>query len=89
VLKYFALGCFAVGKENAIINLLNHLMPNISDLTLHFIDAVFEAFDPLRVALGPGVLLQYILLGLFHPARKARSQFWRCIIPWSYITATA
>jgi splicing factor 3B subunit 1 len=77
VVKYFALGCFAAGKEDAMIHLLNHLLPNIFESTLHFIDAVFEALDALRVALGPGVLLQYILAGLFHPARKVRSQFWR------------
>jgi splicing factor 3B subunit 1 len=75
--RNFALGCFAAGKEDALMDLLNHLMPNIFESTLHFIDAVMEALDALRVALGPGVVLQYVLAGLFHPARKVRSQFWR------------
>jgi hypothetical protein len=57
VLKYFASGCFAAGKEDAIIHPLNHIIPNTFDLTVHLIDAVFDALDALRVALGPGVSL--------------------------------
>jgi splicing factor 3B subunit 1 len=75
--RNFALGCFAAGKEDAILHLLNHLIPNIFESTLHFIDAVMDALDAIRVALGPGIVLQYVIAGLFHPARKVRSQFWR------------
>jgi splicing factor 3B subunit 1 len=77
VVKNFALGCFASGREDALMDLLNHLMPNIFESTLHFIDAVMDAADAMRVSLGPGIMLQYVLAGLFHPARKVRSQFWR------------
>jgi splicing factor 3B subunit 1 len=77
VVEKFALGCFASGKEDALIHLLNHLLPNIFESTLHFIDAVMDALDALRVSLGPGICLQYCLAGLFHPARKVRSQYWR------------
>jgi splicing factor 3B subunit 1 len=70
------LECFATGKADAITHLLNHLIPNIFESRLHFIDAAFEALDALRVALGPGVLLHYIFAGLFHPEKKVKSQFW-------------
>ena len=75
--KNFTIGCFAAGKQDAIIHLLNHLMPNIFETTLHFIDAVIDALEAMQLTLGPGIILQYVMNGLFHPARKARSQFWR------------
>lgn len=31
----------------------------------------------LTLALGPAVILQYLLQGLFHPARKVRNVYWR------------
>jgi splicing factor 3B subunit 1 len=31
----------------------------------------------MRVGLGPGVMMSYILAGLFHPARKVREVYWR------------
>ena len=31
-----------------------------------------DAIDAMRVTLGPGILLSYVLQGLFHPARKVR-----------------
>ena len=73
----FAIGCFASGKEDAILHILNHLIPNIFEPTLNFIEAFMNAMDAMRLTLGPGVTLQYILAGLFHPARKVRSQYWR------------
>ncbi len=30
-----------------------------------------------RLALGPCVILLYLLQGLFHPARKVRNVYWR------------
>ncbi|KAH0792256.1 splicing factor 3B subunit 1 [Histomonas meleagridis] len=75
--KNFALGLFASGKEDILIHLLNHVVPNVLESTMHFIDAVMDAIDAIRVSVGPGIVLQYTLGGLFHPARKVRSQFWR------------
>ena len=34
------------------------------------IQAFFDAVDGMRVAIGPGVVFRYVILGLFHPARK-------------------
>ena len=41
------------------------------------VSAVHEAIEGLRAALGPAVMLQYLLQGLFHPARKVRNVYWR------------
>lgn len=75
--RNFAIGCFAEGKEDALIHLFNHLIPNIFESTLHFIDALMDSIDAMRLSLGPGIVFQYTLAGLFHPARKVRSQYWR------------
>ena len=73
----FVIGCFASGKEDAILHIFNHLLPNVFEPSLHFIEAFMNAMDAMRLTLGPGVVLQHVLAGLFHPARKVRSQFWR------------
>jgi splicing factor 3B subunit 1 len=36
-----------------------------------------DAVEGCRVALGSGVLLGYLLQGLFHPARKVRETYWK------------
>lgn len=36
-----------------------------------------EAIDGCRCALGAGIILQYTLPGLFHPARKVREVYWK------------
>jgi splicing factor 3B subunit 1 len=36
-----------------------------------------EAIEGMRVALGPTILLNYCLQGLFHPARKVREVYWK------------
>jgi splicing factor 3B subunit 1 len=38
-----------------------------------------DAIDGLRLALGPSVILNYVLQGLFHPARKVREAYWKVI----------
>lgn len=73
----FVLGLFGQGKEDAIIHLLNHVIPNIFENTLTFTKIFMETMNAIRASLGPGVVLQYVLSGLFHPAKKVRSQYWR------------
>ncbi|KAA6355168.1 MAG: putative Splicing factor 3B subunit 1, partial [Streblomastix strix] len=76
-LKHLALGVVGLGKEDAITHLLNCLWPNIFETSPHVISAVFDAIDGCRVCLGGGRILQYVLQGLFHPARKVREVYWR------------
>jgi len=75
--KHIALGVAGLGCEDALLHLLNLVWPNIFETSPHVINAVFDAIEGLGVALGPGVVLQYLLQGLFHPARKVREVYWR------------
>jgi len=43
----------------------------------HVINAVTEAIEGCRVCLGPAIVLNYTLQGLFHPARKTRAIYWK------------
>uniref|UniRef100_A0A0E0N9T2 dolichol kinase n=1 Tax=Oryza rufipogon TaxID=4529 RepID=A0A0E0N9T2_ORYRU len=65
-----ALGVAGLGCEDALVHLLNYVWPNIFETSPHVINAVMEAIEGMRVALGPAVILNYCLQGLFHPARK-------------------
>ncbi|TDH72067.1 hypothetical protein CCR75_008666 [Bremia lactucae] len=75
--KHLALGVAGLGCEDALVHLLNFVWPNIFETSPHVINAVFEAIEGCRVALGPHVILQYVLQGLFHPARRVREVYWK------------
>lgn len=77
VVQHIALGAAGLGCEDALIHLLNHVWPNIFESSPHLIQTVTGAIDGCRVALGPAIMLNYILQGLFHPARKVREVYWR------------
>jgi len=77
VVKHMALGCYGMGREDALQHLLNYVWPNIFETSPHVINAVLEALEGLRVCLGSHILLQYTLQGLFHPARKVRNAYWK------------
>lgn len=74
---HLALGVRGLGAEDALTHLLNHVWPNIFETSPHVINAVMFAIQGLTVALGPGIMLLYVLQGLFHPARKVREVYWR------------
>lgn len=38
---------------------------------------MLDAIEAMRVALGPGVVLNYVMQGLWHPARRVREIFWQ------------
>ncbi|KAJ4776619.1 Splicing factor 3B subunit 1 [Rhynchospora pubera] len=75
--KHMALGVAGLGCEDALVHLLNYVWPNIFETSPHVINAVMEAIEGMRVALGPAVILNYCLQGLFHPARKVREVYWK------------
>ncbi|XP_049850593.1 LOW QUALITY PROTEIN: splicing factor 3B subunit 1-like [Schistocerca gregaria] len=77
VVKHISLGVAGLGAEDALTHLLNYVWPNIFETSPHVINAVIEAIDGLRVALGAPILMQYLLQGLFHPARKVRQTYWK------------
>ena len=57
--------------------MLNYLFPNVFEVSPHVINAVLEGIEGLRIALGPGLILHYVLQGLFHPARRVREVYWK------------
>ncbi|KAI6783761.1 U2 snRNP component-like protein [Emericellopsis cladophorae] len=77
VVKHIALGVVGLGCEDAMIHLLNLLYPNLFETSPHVIDRIVEAIEAIRVAVGPGVVMNYVWAGLFHPARKVRIPYWR------------
>lgn len=77
VVKHMALGVVGLGCEDAMMHLLNLLVPNLFETSPHVIDRVIEAIDAIRVAVGTGSVMNYVWAGLFHPARKVRTPYWR------------
>lgn len=77
VVKHIALGVVGLGCEDAMVHLLNLLYPNLFETSPHVIDRIIEAIEAVRMAVGPGVVLNYVWAGLFHPARKVRQPYWR------------
>ncbi|KAH8676023.1 U2 snRNP component prp10 [Xylariales sp. PMI_506] len=77
VVKHIALGVVGLGCEDAMIHLLNLLYPNLFETSPHVIDRIVEAIEAIRMAVGPGLVLNYVWAGLFHPARKVRTPYWR------------
>ncbi|KMZ65686.1 Splicing factor 3B subunit [Zostera marina] len=75
--KHMALGVAGLGCEDALVHLLNFVWPNIFETSPHVINAVMEAIEGMRVALGAATILNYCLQGLFHPARKVREVYWK------------
>jgi splicing factor 3B subunit 1 len=78
IVKHLALGVAGLGCEDSMMHLMNLVWPNCFETSPHVIGAVMEAIEAMRVTLGPGVLLSYVLQGLFHPARKVREV--RCLV---------
>lgn len=74
--KHLSLGVAYFGCEDAIVHLFNHVWPNILETSPHVIQAVMDAMEGFRIALGPGILYRHIIQGLFHPARRVRSIMW-------------
>ncbi|CAG8974427.1 hypothetical protein HYALB_00004123 [Hymenoscyphus albidus] len=77
VVKHVALGVVGLGCEDAMLHLLNLLYPNLFETSPHVIDRIIEAIDAIRMAVGPGLTMNYVWAGLFHPARKVRQPYWR------------
>uniref|UniRef100_A0A6A7G0V4 Splicing factor 3B subunit 1-like n=3 Tax=Hirondellea gigas TaxID=1518452 RepID=A0A6A7G0V4_9CRUS len=76
-IKHMALGVAGLGCEDAMLHLMNYVWPNIFETSPHVINAVTEAVDGMRLAIGPALVLLYVIQGLFHPARKVRNVYWK------------
>ena len=76
-ISHLAVGVYGEGCEDAIVHLLNYVFPNIFEVSPHLNKAVLAAIESCRQALGPPVVLMYVLQGLFHPARRVREVYWK------------
>ena len=76
-IKHISLGVAGLGCEDALIHLFNYVWPNIFETSPHVVNAVMEAIEGMRVALGAAMVLNYCLQGLFHPSRKVREVYWK------------
>jgi len=59
-----------------MLHLLNLLWPNLFETSPHVIDRIIEAIIGVNMAIGPGLTMNYVWAGLFHPARKVRVPYW-------------
>eukprot|EP00756_Hemistasia_phaeocysticola_P014988 Hpha_TRINITY_DN15377_c2_g8::TRINITY_DN15377_c2_g8_i1::g.88475::m.88475/K12828/SF3B1, SAP155; splicing factor 3B subunit 1 len=77
VVKHMSLGVAGLGCEDVLMHLLNLSFPNIFESLPHTVNSCVEVVEAARVSLGPGVVLMYLLQGMFHPARKVREIYWK------------
>merc|ERR1712146_691074 len=68
--RHLSLGVQGLGCEDALLHLLNHVLPIIFETSPHVINAVFDALEGCMVSLGPTRMLLYLQQGLWHPARR-------------------
>ncbi|OAF69341.1 nuclear protein [Intoshia linei] len=74
---HLALGVYGFNCEDALIHLLNYVWPNIYEVSPHVVQAFMLSIEGFRLGIGPQILMQYCIQGLFHPARKVRDVHWR------------
>lgn len=77
VVYHMAFGAFGRGLDDAFINFLDLIWPNIFETSPHVINQVMDTIKALNLVLGAGILLNYLWEGLFHPARKVRMAYWK------------
>lgn len=77
VIEHMALQSAGFGSEDAFLYFLDMLWPNIFETSPHVLNQVLEAIESLRIVLGCGVIMNYLVDGLFHPSRKVRHAYWR------------
>ena len=58
--KHMALGVAGLGCEDALYHLLNLVFPNIFETSPHVINAVTEAIEGMRVAVGPAAVSMFV-----------------------------
>ncbi|CAH03005.1 U2 snRNP complex subunit HSH155 [Kluyveromyces lactis] len=76
-IKHLAFNCAGRGLEDAFIHCMNLLLPNVFETSPHVISRILEGLEGLRMALGPGVSMNYAWGGLFHPAKNVRNAYWK------------
>jgi splicing factor 3B subunit 1 len=74
--RHISLGVSGLGCEDVLLHLLNYVWPNMFEESPHVRNAFLDAVGGLMVSVGPTMVLQYALQGLYHPSRKVRKASW-------------
>ncbi|KAK8853321.1 hypothetical protein IAR55_004025 [Kwoniella newhampshirensis] len=61
IVKHLAVGVAGLGYEEALTHLLNLVWPNIFETSPHVIGGVMDAIEAMRLGIGPGPVLSYVL----------------------------
>ena len=61
VVQHMSMGVAGLGCEDALLHLLNYVWPNIFETSPHVVNAVTGAIEGCRLALGPAIVLNYVL----------------------------
>ncbi|RCK62887.1 U2 snRNP component prp10 [Candida viswanathii] len=80
VVFHIALNCIGFTNSDytdVFVHFLNLIMPNIFETSPHVIARILESIDGLRLVIGNGIFTNYLWSGLFHPARKVRTPYWK------------
>ncbi len=77
IVQRLAVSIAGLGFEDTMLHLMNLVWPNCFETSPHVVREVLAAIEAMSVALGPGIVLSYVLQGLFHPARRVREVYWR------------
>lgn len=80
VVRHMALNCVGLADDSVhavFVHWLNLVLPNIYESSPHVIIRIIECVDSLRLVVGNAIFLNYVWPGLFHPARRVRSPFWK------------
>ena len=77
ICKHLSLCNFGRPLQEEFIHLMNMIWPNIMETSPHVILNTLETVESLRLNIGSGTIFNFLVQGLFHPARKVREIFWR------------
>lgn len=80
VIRHMAINCIGLTNDDyydVFVHYLNLLMPNVYETSPHVINRILESIDAIRTVIGMGSFSNYIWAGLFHPARKVRTPYWK------------
>lgn len=83
--KHIALGVIGFGCEEALLHLMNSILPNLFDANPHLLTAVIESIDAMRLAISPCTIFQYLtqvppLLNLVVLTLRSRAYFTRLAV---------
>lgn len=86
IVKHLALGVAGLGHEDALLHLMNLVWPNVLETSPHVLQNVMDAIEAMRVSLGPGVVLSYVLQGgsndvLYCFSSRTHQPVYRRLIP--------